>query len=378
MLVVAALAPAQQLPTGQIIDEVQCVSEPGQSYALFLPSNYTPERAWPVIFAFDPGARGRTAVDRFSKAANKYGYIVSGSRNSRNGSMEASMAAARAMWIDVGKRFSIDPKRVYTAGMSGGARVAMQVALSTRQVAGVIAASAGFPDSRPRKTVPFLVFGTAGTEDFNHLEMRELDQSLKSPHRITIFPGGHVWLSQELALEAIAWMELHAVKSGARPRDAQLIGTVLQERESRLTALTDPKERYLAMTGLLADFEGLTDLDTYTSQAAALGKQKAVKDGLRKDRAEDSRERQTISEVTDLERGLQDPSGRTLALSQLKDKLTRLAKQSTSEQDCVERRIARRVLRGFLASGAERGRDADYRKMIEALRAQYPGISARR
>jgi poly(3-hydroxybutyrate) depolymerase len=378
VLVAAALAQAQPLPTAQIIDEVRCMSEPSQSYALYLPSNFKPDRAWPVIFAFDPGARGRTAVERFSKAAEKYGYIVAGSRNSRNGSMDASMTAAQAMWIDVDQRFRLDPKRVYTAGMSGGARVAMQVALSTKQVAGVIAASAGFPDSQPRKTVPFLVFGTAGSEDFNHLEMRELDHTLKSPHRVAIFPGGHVWLSQDLAQEAVEWMEVQGIQSGVRPRDTGLIAALLQTRESRLAALTEPKERYLAIKGLLADFSGLTELNSYAAQAAVLEKQKAVKDGLRQDLAEDSRERQTIGEVNELEHELRNPSGRTLASSQLRDKLTRLAKQSSSDQDTAERRIARRVLRGFLSGGMERGRDAEYRKMIEDLRARYPDIGARR
>jgi hypothetical protein len=79
-----------------------------------------------------------------------------------------------------------------------------------------------------------------------------------------------------------------------------------------------------------------------------------------------------------LEHELRNPSGRTLALSQLRDKLTRLAKQSSSDQDTAERRIARRVLRGFLSGGMERGRDAEYRKMIEDLRARYPDIGARR
>ena len=187
-----------------------------------------------------------------------------------------------------------------------------------------------------------------------------------------------MWLSQDLAQEAVEWMEVQGIQSGVRPRDTGLIAALLQTRESRLAALTEPKERYLAIKGLLADFSGLTELNSYAAQAAVLEKQKAVKDGLRQDRAEDSRERQTIGEVTELERELRNPSGRTLALSQLKDKLTRLAKQSSSDQDTVERRIARRVLRGFLSGGMDRGRDAEYRKIIEDLRAKYPDIGARR
>ena len=120
------------------------------------------------------------------------------------------------MSADLDARFHIDEKRVYTAGLSGGARVAMMVALGTGKIAGVIASSAGWPDAVPRKSAPFAVFGTAGTDDFNYLEMRQLDRTLTTPHRVAIFDGGHTWLSSELAMEALEWMELQAMKSGLR------------------------------------------------------------------------------------------------------------------------------------------------------------------
>ena len=77
---------AADLPAGEIIDRVTCAADPSQSYALFVPADYTPSRTWPVIFAFDPGGRGRTPVERYQAAAERYGYIVVGSNNSRNGS----------------------------------------------------------------------------------------------------------------------------------------------------------------------------------------------------------------------------------------------------------------------------------------------------
>src|SRR5262249_55416872 len=161
LLLLAHVALAAELPTGQIIPDVKCAADASQSYALFLPSNYDAVRTWPVIFAFDPGARGRVPVERYQAAAEKYGYVVAGSNNSRNGSWEASAAAAQAMVQDVGSRFNVDSKLVYLAGMSGGSRVALAIALGNGQMAGVIASSAGFPDSKPRKAAPFPVFLTA-------------------------------------------------------------------------------------------------------------------------------------------------------------------------------------------------------------------------
>src|SRR3954469_24721422 len=66
-------APPPPLPTGQIIERVPTRSDPAKSYALYLPSAYTPKRQWPIILAFDPGARGKVPVELFREAAEKDG-----------------------------------------------------------------------------------------------------------------------------------------------------------------------------------------------------------------------------------------------------------------------------------------------------------------
>lgn len=77
------------LPKGQVVAQVPCRTDPAQSYALYLPSNYGPEKPWPILYAFDPGARGSVPVEDFQGAAEEYGYIVVGPNNSRNAALEA-------------------------------------------------------------------------------------------------------------------------------------------------------------------------------------------------------------------------------------------------------------------------------------------------
>ncbi len=79
------IAQTESIPKGQVVERIEALNDSSQSYALYLPSNYTPDRKWPILCAFDPGARGRVPVERFKKAAEKYGWIVPGSNNSRNG-----------------------------------------------------------------------------------------------------------------------------------------------------------------------------------------------------------------------------------------------------------------------------------------------------
>ncbi len=359
---------AEDLPAGRIIDVVKCEVDPSQSYALYVPSNYSATRPWNVIFAMDPGARGRIPVTQFQAAAETYGYIVAGSNNSRNGSWNSSLLAVQAMAADVSKRFVIDSKRMYSAGMSGGARVAMQVALASNQMAGVIASSAGYPDSQPRKSAPFAIFATAGTEDFNYLELRQLDRALKSPHHLAIFEGGHTWLSSNLAVEAIEWMEIQAMKSGRRSKDGALLEKIFAKRVAQLEAESGDAAALLALEGLVSDFDGLKDVSGYATRAAALSRQKTVVEALKKERSEEQREERMITEIATLENDLSDADKHGSSLSQLKSLLSNLSRQSNAAEDSSTRRLARRVLRGAIVGSIERVKDPEYQKLLEAVR----------
>ncbi len=171
---------AEELPTGKILEKIVCKADANESYALYLPSNYTPQKTWPILYAFDAGARGSLPVKRFKEAAEKYGYIVAGSNNSRNGPNEPILAAVNAVFRDTQDRLALDDRRIYVAGFSGGARVAVSVGNSLKgRVAGVIGCGAGFPpEITPSASSPFVYFGTTGTDDFNNPEMKELDQAL--------------------------------------------------------------------------------------------------------------------------------------------------------------------------------------------------------
>jgi poly(3-hydroxybutyrate) depolymerase len=367
LLMATAASRAADLPTGQIVDSVECALDATQHYALYLPSNYTPSRQWSVILAFDPQARGGVPVERYQQAAEKYGYIVAGSLNSRNGPWDVSLQAAKAMTADVKARFSIDPKRVYTAGMSGGARVAMKIAIDSRQIAGVFASSAGFPDEFIAR-VPFAVFGSAGTDDFNHLEMYQLDRRMTSAHRVLYFEGGHTWLPAELAMQGVEWMELQAMKSGLRPPDTALLDRWFAARVERIDALQDNAETLHTLIHLVADFEGLEDVSKYAARAARLLKQQDVRDALREESKNEERELRVQSELFEL----RDSWYNGASFAKLKERVTALLAQSKAADDSEDRRIARRVLSNFAASSRST-RDPQYQELLDAIRRPAPG-----
>jgi poly(3-hydroxybutyrate) depolymerase len=371
---VASDALAQDLPRGTIVDEVTCAGYAGQSYALYVPRAYSPERKWNLLLAFHPAAQGRLMVEKFQAAAEQYGYIVAGSNTSRNGLSSVSMSAMQCMSVDVGRRFSIDAKRVYLTGMSGGARVAMQVALGRNDIAGVIASSAGYPDGRPRASVPFAVFGTAGSNDFNYLEMRQLDRKLTSPHHLAVFFGGHTLPPDGVAFEAIEWMELQAMKAGRRTRDEALVERLFEKRQRAVAAAVSPADTVQRLDTLVSDFTGLRDVSADAGRAQDLSKQPDVKEALARQRADDKAEARTLADVYGLESRLsdeRDQNRREDILSMLREQLKTLARAANAPEGSPGRTRARRLLRAISAvgpAGPDRERDHEYRWLLDEYR----------
>ena len=222
---------AQELPRGQVIEEVACLGNASQTYALYLPSNYTREKKWPILYALDAGARGKLPVERFREAAEKYGYILAGSNNSQNGPVKIVEDAVNALLRDTQTRFAVDAQRRYVAGFSGGARAAVQVGLAMNgKIAGVVLFGAGFPpDLRPAMPIPFALYLAAGIEDFNFPELRELDRTLdalQAPHAFEAFSGGHEWPPDPTCRHAIEWLELQAMKSGIRAVNSEAMAEI--------------------------------------------------------------------------------------------------------------------------------------------------------
>lgn len=211
-----------------MVSPVASLADPELSYAVYLPSDYSPARRWPVLFVLDPRGRGRFAAQLFQQAPERHGWIVMSSNDTRSdGEWEPNLRAMKAMLADADQRFAIDPRRLYLAGFSGTARGAWALALGMKpNVVGVIVASGGAPhESPPERGLPFAVYATAGNRDFNYLEMRDLDARLDevgAAHRLSTFDGAHGWPPPELASDAVGWLELRAMRRGLAPPDERL------------------------------------------------------------------------------------------------------------------------------------------------------------
>ncbi len=367
---------AQDPVAGQIVDKVSCRSDVSQSYAAYLPSNYTPRRRWPILYALDAGARGRRPVERFKDAAEKYGYIVAGSNNSRNGPTEIASRAIEAMLDDTRSRFSTDDTRIYFTGFSGGARVAVSVADSLKGlVAGVIGCGAGFPPQlAPSASMPYAYFGTAGVDDFNYPEMQQLDRTLDrlgARHRLATFQGGHDWPPPEVALVAIEWIELQAMRSGAREKDEALIDALLR-RAVQAAASSESSgrwyEAFAAYDALAGDFAGLRDVTAYRQKAGQLKVSKEVQQALRRELDEEDSQARWTTRLLHSRQTIAAAENWSQAQSDLRNAIVDLNSRANAQADSEDRRVARRVRGQLLAQLREEASiDIEAKKYAEAV-----------
>ena len=213
--------------------------------------------------------------------------------------------------------------------------------------------------------MPFPVFGTAGTDDFNYIEMRLLDRKLTSPHHLAVFSGGHTLPPDDVALEAIEWMELQAMKTGRRTRDDALVDRLFEKRQRLIAASTGAADSVHLLDALVADFKGLRDVSAEAARAKDLSRQPEVRKTLARERADDDAEARLLEDIFDLEAGLGDERRHGAALIQLRDRLSRLARAANAADESPARSQARRVLRAIPSGAAERLQDPEYRKLLD-------------
>ena len=358
-LLLAAPAGAGEIPAagfaaGRIVDGVACAAAAEETYALYLPSGYTPDRAWPILYILDPRSRGVLAAERFRAGAETYGYILASSNNSQSDTaMDPNLKAMRALWTDTHQRFRIDDRRVYAAGFSGTVRSCCVLARAVPgTIAGIIGAGAGFPfDSPPRKGDPIVFFGTVGDKDFNYYEMMELEPRLAAAgiaHRIEIFEGIHQWPPEPLATRALDWLELQAMKAGTRPKDPALVGSLWKEALERARAFEtagDLFQAHRAWAAAAEDFAGLRDTAEAAHRAAELAANPALQRDLKEREARLKHDREFLAAAPGILAAV-SPEGDPMTVTQVVATLRihELRKRAASAKDPDERLSAQRVL----------------------------------
>ncbi len=361
----AGKAEPAPLERGVVIERVVCLAAADQSYALYLPSTYRSDRRWPILYAFDPGARGAVPVQLAKEAAERFGWIVAGSNNSQNGPREAIRTAVGAMLADTQKRFALDERRTYATGFSGGARVAASLALVCPGcLAGVIAQGAGLPVGveADEKMAGVAWFGAAGERDFNYRELFLLDEKLSTfhvPRRLRVFDGGHEWAPAAVWMEAAEWLELLAMNAGRRGRDPAFVASVFARAMARADKLEHDGDILAAgreLSAIARDFASLPEAAAVARRSSELAASAACRRAM-------SLERQSFAEQdrlsaplhADLQALSEEGSERLEAVVPAHQHASGLRERLAREKQPARRLVLERALGGVYIASMEAG-----------------------
>lgn len=219
------------IPKGEIIDTVRCTHFVEQTYSLYIPTIYKDGISIPVIYIFEPGARGILPVSLYKAVAEKYGYILAASNNSRNGSLTNGELAYNAIQTDLKEKWKINISREYTCGFSGGGRFAQFVGFTKKGVSGVIAVAGPMADLKilPSGRTKVVYVGLVGTKDMNFNEHRKYAQHLDHQSVSNVlftYNAEHQWAPVKAFERALLWLEMKYMLSSTDSK--KLITTYIE------------------------------------------------------------------------------------------------------------------------------------------------------
>lgn len=282
--------PAPPFVPGAVAEGVTSLQDSAQRYAVFLPSTFDSTRAWPLLCVMDPRGRALLPLGLLRRGAERFGYIIVSSYNTRSDEPgDPNVAAVNAMIADAQRRWPIDARRIYLVGFSGTTRAGWDYAYRLEgHVAGLIGFGAGFPPgwAPPAPAAGELqllaFYGGAGTSDFNYQEVQDLDaylDGIRLRHHVASYPGPHGWAPEPVMFDALLWMELQAMRRGLIERKMAWVDSIYRARESVAASLDSAGDRpgaALAYRALAADFAALRDVSTDSARLAALLRDRAV------------------------------------------------------------------------------------------------------
>lgn len=361
-------APAKPINKG-MTDTVFCTDDASQKYAVYVPANYDAHKKWPVIYFFDPHGVGNLPLILYKELADKYGYIIAGTYNSKNGmQMADSRKAAQAFMQDLWQRLSVDNNRLYTFGFSGGARVACSVALYDGGVAGVAACGGGFPERNPNFRQAFAFIGFAGERDFNYTEMKQLDKQLDQSsimHQLIVYHGKHQWPPASEAEQAFQWFDVNAMRLHFIPRNDSIVKAIENQFDKELVKDRKQKnevQEYFTLRKMINYIGDMVEVKADVAKLQELEKSDKVTKYLQDEQANEQQEMQAetqyINYLSD-----KDLNWWTDAVKQLREKIK---KDSLSADALTSQRLL-----SYLSLATYLGASQAYKSGNDAATAHF-------
>lgn len=251
------------------------------SYTYYLPANYNDSVKYPVFIIFDPHASGDLPINLYKSYAEKYGYMLVASNDSKNGTdYQHINNIINSLLDDILNRLSIDTNRIYTMGFSGGARVASLMAFNKYLIKGCVLCGGGLMQNiLSNHKVTILSF--AGNTDFNLNELLELNKNIPDSfyHHLIIYDGKHQWPDSLTIEDAFYWTIFNEIRDGLRPLNKNLINEFYDKniKLAKKTNKTNKLKAYYIYLKIYNFLKGLIKTDDIENELSKISKNSLYK-----------------------------------------------------------------------------------------------------
>lgn len=285
---VCGTAQELRLKKGIIINKVTVNDTISETFALYLPTNFEVSKKWPVVFVFDLEGHGKQALSMFRTAAEEEGYILAASNNVHDSlSISKNVLISTRMMSSLYSILPIQNNRIYTAGFSGGARLASLMPTFVRNINGVISCGSPIANIEVLNSKrPFYFIGIVGNEDYNYTEMLSSQKALNKlrfPNHLMFFEGTHEWPQKEYLSKAMQILTLSSMAKGNIPKDTTFIETTYQNYLDNANTIVSKKPlfAYKIMQEMNAIYRPLKNIDSLKVSLSQLRKSKEYRSNSR-------------------------------------------------------------------------------------------------
>ncbi len=258
------------LKKGEIIESIPVNDSISSTFSLYLPTNFTTDRQWPLLMVFNLEGKEKQAMSMFLSSAEEEGYVLAAPRVLDSISLTNNMLATAGSLESITGMLPIQKGRLYAAGTDSGGRFASLVPTFIKQVKGVISISASLANTDLLNIKePFHFIGMVNKNHFNYptlLSDEKILDAYKFPNHILLFEEKSDWPEKEYLKKGMQLFTLQAMGRKWIPRDSAYVEAAFQEDLDKVNSLKNSgnflvAEQYLGemmgMYGVLKNLDSL-------------------------------------------------------------------------------------------------------------------------
>jgi len=223
-----------------------CDKHVTHTYQIFVPSVDLSCKVMPLMVVIDPHGDGKLAIKQFKEAAQTYNVILISSNLVKN-NVTGYLQLLDELVADAKSKYPVG-NILYIGGFSGGARMALDYAMS-RHANGVIACGA-LAAPEQIKAINCPVIAIVGMDDFNFIEAAQFiinPASIPQNLSIETTNASHSWPESGLLAQATGYLRLSTQENSNCLDRNSLLKSYVAEQTARLNSYSQSKDELNAM-----------------------------------------------------------------------------------------------------------------------------------